>query len=54
VELKSESKLIAANAASYYFLNHPFLIVVKKRGAAMPFFVMWVDNAELLSKPREK
>jgi hypothetical protein len=30
--------------------NRPFLIVLKKRDAANPFFVMWVDNAELLQK----
>jgi hypothetical protein len=29
----------------------PFLIVMRKRGAAEPYFVMWVDNAELLCKP---
>jgi hypothetical protein len=28
--------------------NRPFLISMKKRDAARPFFVMWVDNAELL------
>jgi hypothetical protein len=28
--------------------NRPFLIYLKKRDAARPFFVMWVDNAELL------
>ena len=28
----------------------PFLIAMKRRGATHPFFVMWVDNAELLSK----
>jgi hypothetical protein len=31
--------------------DRPFLIVMKKRGAERPFFVMWVDNAELLCKP---
>jgi hypothetical protein len=30
--------------------NRPFLIYMKKRGAKHPFFVMWVDNAELLIK----
>jgi hypothetical protein len=30
--------------------NRPFLIILKKRDAANPFFVMWVDNAELLQK----
>ncbi len=34
-----------------FIFDRPFLIVVKKRGAERPFFVMWVDNAELLCKP---
>jgi hypothetical protein len=25
---------------------------MKRRGAERPFFVMWVENAELLSKPQ--
>lgn len=37
--------------STHYVCDRPFLIVVKKRGAKQPFFVMWVDNAELLSKP---
>ena len=28
--------------------HRPFLIYMKKRDADRPFFVMWVDNAELL------
>ena len=35
---------------AYYFFNKPFLVYMKKRGAKHPFFVMWVDNAELLEK----
>lgn len=34
----------------YFLFDRPFLIVMKKRGAQMPFFVMWVDNAELLQR----
>ena len=30
--------------------NRPFLIVMRRRGAEHPFFVMWVDNAELLCR----
>ena len=31
--------------------DKPFLIYVRKRGpAASPFFVMWVDNAELMQE----
>jgi hypothetical protein len=31
-----------------YHFDSPFLIVLQKRGAAHPFFVMWVDNSEPL------
>jgi hypothetical protein len=31
-----------------FHFDRPFLICLKKRGASRPFFVMWVDNAELL------
>jgi hypothetical protein len=31
-----------------YAVDGPFLIYLQKHGAAHPFFVMWVDNAELL------
>jgi hypothetical protein len=34
----------------HYHFDRPFLIVMKKRGANHPFFVMWVENAELLCK----
>jgi hypothetical protein len=34
----------------YYLFDKPFLVYMKKRGAEHPFFVMWVDNAELLDK----
>jgi hypothetical protein len=32
----------------------PFLIIMKKRNAENPFFVMWVDNSELLCKQQGK
>lgn len=50
-ELKSEARLYAAPEPSHFVFDQPFLIYMKKRGAKHPFFVMWVDNAELLSKP---
>jgi prepilin-type processing-associated H-X9-DG protein len=60
VVLKSEARLGAAPPFSmpprrleeprYFYFNRPFLIYVKKRGAEFsPFFVMWVDNAELMN-----
>jgi len=33
-----------------FMFGRPFLLYMKKRGAKHPFFVMWVDNAELLIK----
>lgn len=35
---------------NHYLFDGPFLIVLKRRGHTQPFFVMWVDNAELLQK----
>jgi|HubBroStandDraft_6_1064221.scaffolds.fasta_scaffold165439_2 hypothetical protein len=32
------------------YFNRPFLIYLKKRGAERPFFVVWVDNAELMQE----
>jgi hypothetical protein len=32
----------------HFYFDRPFLIVMTKRYAKHPFFVMWVDNAELL------
>jgi hypothetical protein len=51
VELESEAGVGIRGLTPDFYFDHPFLIVVKKRGAERPFFVMWVDNAELLCKP---
>jgi hypothetical protein len=48
--LESESRLAIAAMPREFVFNRPFLIYLKKRGAEHPFFVMWVDNAELLTK----
>ena len=51
-ELSSESQIIVKSApAAFLHFNRPFLVLIKKRDAEQPFFVMWVDNAELLDKP---
>jgi hypothetical protein len=50
-ELSSEAQIPCKPMATHYVCDRPFLIVVKKRGAERPFFVMWVDNAELLCRP---
>jgi hypothetical protein len=49
-ELKSEAKMYMCPTPTYYIVDRPFLIVMKKRGADTPYFVMWVANAELLRK----
>jgi hypothetical protein len=35
---------------NHFRFDQPYLIVLKKRGGQQPFFVMWVDNAELLQR----
>jgi len=53
-ELRSQASGMEKDAAEgerRFVFDRPFLIVMKKRGAERPFFVMWVDNAELLCKP---
>ncbi len=46
--LESEARMIIAAMPRHFEFNRPFLVYMQKRGAAQPFFVMWVDNAELL------
>ena len=55
VTLKSEARLIVPAARMpvprQLYFNRPFLVYVKKRGPdKSPFFVMWVDNAELMKE----
>lgn len=37
-----------SSGLGHYICDRPFLVIMKKRGQETPFFVMWVDNAELL------
>ncbi len=48
-ELESEGKTYVSMSLVFDF-DRPFLIYLRKRGGARPFFVLWVENAELLSK----
>ena len=48
--LESEARLIVMSAPRHFEFNRPFLVYVQKRDAEHPFFVMWVDNAELLAR----
>jgi hypothetical protein len=48
--LESEARLGVAALPREFVFNRPFLVYMQKRGAEHPFFVMWVDNAELLTR----
>jgi hypothetical protein len=55
-ELKSEAQLLVKaepppepGPVKYHF-DKPFLLVMQKRGAKRPYFVMWVNSAEFLDK----
>lgn len=50
VALESISRFIAAAIPRRFIFNRPFLVYVKKRDRRQPFFVMWIDNPELLDK----
>jgi hypothetical protein len=43
-------RFLAMPMAPRYHFTRPFLIIMKNRASKTPFFVMWVDNAELLCK----
>jgi hypothetical protein len=49
-ELASEAKVYVKPGASYFDVTRPFLLILRNRGSKQPFFVMWVDNAELLDR----
>jgi hypothetical protein len=53
-ELRSEAKTVMLPIPTYYVFNRPFLLYIKKRGAGMPYLVMWIENAELLDKWQPK
>ena len=48
--LESEATIMVAAIPRYFIFNQPFLVYMKKRDCEQPFFVMWVDNAELLNR----
>lgn len=49
-DLKAEAHINAKSGSRFFYLDEPYLIVMKKRGAKEPFFAMWVDNPELMVK----
>jgi len=48
-ELKAEARMNMTSQPKALYLDRPFLIYMKTRGAQTPFFVMWIDNAELMN-----
>ena len=48
--LESSAGMAFGAVARVYVFNRPFLVYMKKHERRQPFFVMWVDNAELLNK----
>lgn len=48
--LESAVMVMLAASPRYFTFDRPFLVYLQKRGAEHPFFVMWVDNAELLTR----
>lgn len=56
VRLRSESHIAigcgAPPARAFHVLlfDSPFLLMLQRHGAAMPYFALWVDNAELLAR----
>ncbi len=45
----SKAEVYVKSGPRHFEFNRPFLLYLKKRDAKHPFFVMWVENAELLS-----
>jgi hypothetical protein len=50
VALESASMTMIAAIPRRFLFDRPFLVYMQKRGAERPFFVMWLDNAELLTR----
>ncbi len=57
VLLESDATLILKKNGSerrYFIFNQPFLLYLKERGAAYPYFALWVNDPEILVKPASK
>jgi len=48
--VESEARLAPKAIPRDFIFDRPFLVYMQKRGAEQPFFVMWVDNDELLRR----
>lgn len=48
--LASEAGVAAKSASRDFIFNRPYLLGIMPRGSMLPFFLMWIDNAELMVK----
>lgn len=48
--IRSDAQLVSPALATDYSFDRPFLVYVKRRGSAQPYFAMWVSDADLLFK----
>src|SRR5262245_15191838 len=48
-DLASSAVIHVKGGPQRFYLDGPFLVYMQRRGAAAPYFAMWVDNAELLA-----
>lgn len=49
-DVKSEAGIFYKPEPQRYHFDRPFLVVMKRRDRERPYFVAWIDNAELLEK----
>jgi len=49
-ELAAEGRVIFAPVPRHFVFDRPFLLYMRQRAGGRPFFVMWVENVELLVK----
>ncbi len=49
--LTSEAVIHVRSGPRRFAFESPFLVLLRVRGEKLPFFVTWIQNAELLTKP---
>jgi hypothetical protein len=49
-DLTSQAGILVKPTPAHYHCDRPFLVVMKRRDRERPYFVAWIDNAELLEK----
>lgn len=52
--LKSSALIFGSIAPRAFFFDRPFLLYLKRRKSQVPYFVLWLENAELLDHRGQK